>query len=91
MAREPRIPPELTAGYKLLSIEDAARVLGIDDDEVRRLVDAGQIGCFHRGVSGRVGIPLVAIEVWQRRIAEAAAPILTTVKRRGRPPKRLSA
>src|SRR5205823_13683918 len=91
MAREPRIPPALTAHLKLLSLEDAARVLGVDDDEVRRLVDRGEIGCYRRGVSGRVGIPLASLEVWQRRIAESAVPIGGVAKRRGRPPKSLRA
>lgn len=87
--REPRIPPALTAHLKLLSIEDAARVLGVDDDEIRRLVDTGQLGHYRRGESGRVGIPLASLEVWARRIAESAQ--VGAAKRRGRPAKALRA
>lgn len=90
MARDPRIPPALTAHLRLLSIEDAARVLGVDDAEVRALVDAGQLGAYRRGASGRVGIPLASLETWARRIAEETAPA-PAAKRRGRPPKALRA
>jgi hypothetical protein len=54
MAREPRIPPELTAHLKLLSLTD---------------VDSGELRTVRIGLDTNPLVPLKAIEVWQERVA----------------------
>lgn len=54
----------------LLSLREAAAVLGIEPAAVRRLVDEGHIGAYFSGVSGVPRIPRRALEVWQERVAQ---------------------
>jgi excisionase family DNA binding protein len=55
---------------RLLSLREAAAVLGIDAKAVRELVESGEIGAYRTGVSQQPRIPRRALEVWEERIAQ---------------------
>lgn len=66
---------ELTReSLKLLSLREAAALLGIEPAAVRRLVDEGHIGAYRSGTSGVPRIPRRSLEVWVERVAQGLAP-----------------
>lgn len=67
---------------RLLTIEAASDVLGIDEREVRTLIELRQIHVYRVGVSQQPRIPRRSLELWQERIAEGKAfsPVQTMQK-----------
>ena len=66
---------------KLLSLRDAAEVLGLDWKVVRELVETGEIGAYFTGSSRQPRIPRRALAAWQERIAQRA-PLLSKAEPR---------
>ena len=71
---------------RLLHVEDAAKVLGVDTAFLKELREAGEVGAVKRGREWRV--PYRALELWVERIAQGALPRPADAapRRRGRPP-----
>jgi excisionase family DNA binding protein len=69
---------------RFLSLEEAARLVGVDEGVLRPLLERGDIGALQNGRHWR--IPRRSLEVWQERIAQGERTV-AEVPKRGRPRK----
>jgi excisionase family DNA binding protein len=69
------VAPTAKEPLRLLTIAEAAKVLGLDDEEVSSLVRSNQIGYLPVGRSGRPRIPRLALERFVERIVDGAVVV----------------